>query len=97
MNLANFFNHDFKDGDFVLYDKNGNELYFEHSDGYWIKKEYDKNNNLIYFENSREHWAKYRYDKSNNIIYWENSRDGVIIDKKNIIEINGKKYKLMEE
>ncbi|MBC8147049.1 MAG: hypothetical protein H8E98_03590 [Bacteroidetes bacterium] len=35
-----------------LYDKNGNQIYFENSDGYWEKREYDSNGNKIYFENS---------------------------------------------
>ncbi|MBC8147222.1 MAG: hypothetical protein H8E98_04480 [Bacteroidetes bacterium] len=35
-----------------LYDKNGNQIYFENSDGYWEKREYDSNGNKIYYENS---------------------------------------------
>ena len=34
------------------YDKNGRNIYYEHSDGYWYKYEYDENGNQIYSENS---------------------------------------------
>ena len=29
-----------KDFPFVIDDKNGNEIYYENSDGYWLKREY---------------------------------------------------------
>ena len=35
-----------------LFDKNGNKIYYEESDGYWYKKGFDSNNNEIYFESS---------------------------------------------
>ena len=35
-----------------VYNTNGNLIYIENSNGYWIKKEYDINNNLIYYETS---------------------------------------------
>jgi hypothetical protein len=41
-----------KDFPFKIKDRNNNEIYFENSDGDWIKREYDKNNNQIYYENS---------------------------------------------
>jgi hypothetical protein len=34
------------------YDDNGNLIYLENSDGYWVKHEYDSNGNRIYYENS---------------------------------------------
>ena len=50
--LAKFFNHDFNDGDFKLYDKNNNEVYFEDSHSYyWSKTKYNENDKLIYYEN----------------------------------------------
>ena len=33
-------------------DSNGNEIYYEDFNGYWIKNEYDSNNNEIYYEDS---------------------------------------------
>ena len=63
---------------------------------------YDSNNKLIYFENSDEYWKKIEYDSNGNRIYYEDS-DGTIIDnrpkescKGKVVEIDGKKYKLVE-
>jgi hypothetical protein len=37
---------------FIINDHNGNKIYAENSDGYWIKAEYDSNGNEIYWETS---------------------------------------------
>jgi hypothetical protein len=37
---------------FIINDTNGNEIYYEYSDGYWMKSEYDANDKEIYYENS---------------------------------------------
>jgi hypothetical protein len=58
---------------FRIKDKNNNEIYYEHSDGYWEKQEFDKNNNPIYLENSNGYWEKQEFDKNNNEIYYERS------------------------
>jgi len=49
--IAQFLN--VKDFPFVIKDKNGNEIYYEDSDGLWCKSEYDDEGNNIYFENWR--------------------------------------------
>ena len=59
----------------VLYDKNGNEIYSENSEGQWSKREYE-NNNRTYLEDYDGYWRKYEYDKNGNEIYWKDS-DGV--------------------
>jgi len=41
-----------KEFPFEIKDSNGNEIYYENSDGYWTKKEYDSSNNEVYFEDS---------------------------------------------
>jgi YD repeat-containing protein len=41
-----------KDFPFSIKDKQGNELYFEDSDGFWHKLEYDSSGNIIYYEDS---------------------------------------------
>ena len=41
-----------KDFPFIIKDNNGKEIYCEHSNGHWHKREYDDNGNKIYFENS---------------------------------------------
>ena len=51
MSLSKFFNHDFDKGDFKLYNKNGNKVYREYSDGYYNKTEYNENGDIIYYEN----------------------------------------------
>ena len=84
------------------YDSNGNQIYFENSNGYWRKREYDSNGNEIYFEDSNGYWCKREYDSNGNVIYSENS-DGAIIDNRpkgcegKVVEIDGKKYKLVSE
>ena len=65
----------------IVYDTNGNVIYFENSSGDWAKKEYDTNDNLIYFETSDGFWIKYEYDTNGNEIYYEDS-DGVIRDNR---------------
>jgi YD repeat-containing protein len=77
-----------KDFPFVIEDKNGNEIYFENSSGYWIKREYDNQGNKIRYENSNGNWSKHEYDEQGNKIRYENS-DGYIVDNrpKPIIEL----------
>ena len=41
-----------KEFPFEIKDKNGKEIYYENSDGYWIKHEYDQNGKVIYSETS---------------------------------------------
>jgi len=62
-----------KDFPFDIRDKNGNEIYWEISDGYWVKSEYDSNGNEIYVEASNGYWAKSEFDSNGNEIYLENS------------------------
>jgi hypothetical protein len=71
--VAQILKHDFSNGDLSLYDSNGNEIYYENSNGYWFKREYDTNGNRIYYETSDGFWSKYDYDSNNNHIYLENS------------------------
>jgi hypothetical protein len=62
-----------KEFPFTIKDSNGNEIYWEDSDGYWIKSEYDSNGNEIYWEESNGYWSKKEYDSKGNEIYWEDS------------------------
>ena len=89
-----------KEFPFIINDKNGNEIYFENSTGYWYKYEYDSNGMKTYYEDSFGFWCKREYDSNGNRIYFENS-DGDIIDDRpkpscegKIVEIEGKRYKL---
>lgn len=40
---------------FIIKDKNGNNLYYENSNGYWAKREYDELGQEIYYEDSSGH------------------------------------------
>ena len=73
--------------------------------GQWLKWDFeanedleinDKNCRFIYRELSSGWWAKIEYDSQDNVIYYESS-NGTIIDNPSpeIIEHNGRKYKLM--
>ena len=72
-----------KEFPFRIKDSNDNQIYFENSNGFWVKTEYDSNGNEIYYENSNGFWAKREYDSNGNKIYFEDS-DGVIIDLKTL-------------
>ena len=102
MTIAQQIKWDFKtNGDLVIRDKNGNQIYREYSNGYWTKRERDSQGNRIYFESSTGFWAKYEYDSKGKEIYYENS-EGKIIDKRpkpcenKIVEIDGEKFKLVK-
>ena len=90
-----------KEFSFEIKDKNGNKLYHENSDGFWVKREFDKNNNEVYYEYSSGYWEKREYDKNNNEVYFENSK-GTIIDKRSkkctnkVVTIDGVDYELKE-
>ena len=83
-------------------DANGNETYYEYSDGFGWKREYDAKGNETYYETHNGYWHKCEYDSKGNRTYYESS-DG---EKKGtprghactgkVIKIDGKKYKLME-
>jgi hypothetical protein len=71
---------------FTIKDSNGNEIYWENLDGFWIKREYDSNSNRTRFETSTGYWSICEYDEENREIYWENS-DGEILDNRPKTEI----------
>ena len=62
-----------KEFPFRIEDSRGNEIYFENSDGYWVKSEYDLQGNLIYEESSDGYWEQCKYDSNGNEIYLEDS------------------------
>jgi hypothetical protein len=41
-----------KDFPFTIKDKDGDQIYYENSNGAWFKKEFDLNGNRIYYEDS---------------------------------------------
>jgi hypothetical protein len=70
-----------KEFPFEIKDSNGNQIYFEDSDGYWEKREFNSDGNQIYYEDSDEYWAKYEFDSNGKEIYLKDS-DGTIIDNR---------------
>ena len=40
-------------GDLQIRDKNSNLIYFEDSDGFWVKQEYDSQGKVIYIKDSK--------------------------------------------
>ena len=87
---------------FEIKDKNGYVIYCEDSNGFWQKSEYDSNGYVIYCEDSNGFWWKSEFDSNGKEIYYENSY-GKIIDNRpkgcegKVVEIDGKKYKLVSE
>ena len=72
---------DFKtNGDLEIQDKNGNLIYWENSNGYWVKYEYDSQGNQIYCEDS------------DGLI--KDSRPKSCENK--VVEIDGEKFKLVK-
>tara|TARA_R110000868_G_scaffold204078_1_gene452093 strand:+ start:393 stop:710 length:318 start_codon:yes stop_codon:yes gene_type:complete len=72
---------------FTIKNKNDNQIYWESSDGYWVKREYDANHNQIYYEDSDGDWSKSEYDTNGKEIYFETSK-GVIKDNRpKIVEV----------
>jgi len=69
--IAQFLN--VKDFPFVIKDKNSNQIYYEVSNGFWLKSEYDDEGKEIYYENSDGFWIKREYDDQGNKIYFEYS------------------------
>jgi len=62
-----------RDGTTKIFDNNGNRVFWEDSDGYWIKSRFDSKGNEIYWEDSDGYWRKSKFDSRGNKIYWEDS------------------------
>lgn len=78
--LAQKANHNFNTGLYVIFDENGNEVYTENSNGYWIKHKYE-NNNVIYSKDSNGFWIEREYE-NNKVTYYADSSDGDWIKRK---------------
>jgi hypothetical protein len=60
-----------KDFPFSIKDANGNEIYFENSNGFWYINEWDADSREIYSINSNGYWWRGKYDVNGNTIYFE--------------------------
>ena len=54
-------------------DSNGNQTYFEASDGYWDRYEWDGTGKATYRQDSGENWERYERDAKGDVTYYENS------------------------
>jgi len=59
------------DNPIYLYDEDGNQVYFEDSDGFWWKSEYE-DGNPVYYEDSTGYWSRREY-KEDREVYREDS------------------------
>jgi len=56
-------------------DYNGNQTYFEASDGYWDRYEWDDKGRATYREDSGGNWERYERDDNDRVTYLEDSDD----------------------
>jgi len=60
----------------LVYDSNGNNIYYEDTNYNWSKYEYSTNGDYMlskYFEDSSGYWHKSEYDANGDTIYFEDS------------------------
>ena len=71
-----------KEFPFKIKDSKGNRIYWETSNGYWVKHEYDSNGNDIYWEDSngaiRDKRPKTDVQKAIELL----TKEGLIVDGK---------------
>ena len=67
-------------GDLQIRDKNSNLIYFEDSDGFWVKQEYDSQGKVIYIKDSKGYLVDKRPKPCEN----------------KVVEIDGEKFKLVK-
>jgi len=90
-----------KEFPFEIRDSDGNQVYYEDSNGFWWKSDYNSQGKEIYSENSFGFWWKSEYDSQGKEIYFEDSK-GTILDNRpkpcegKTVEIDGITYKLMK-
>jgi len=101
--LAKFFNHNFDNGYFRMYNNNGDTIYHEDLNGFWIKEYFNGGGRKkIYCEYLDGFWWKQEFNGNGKKVYLEDSKYGVIFDKRSkscdgkVVEIDGKKYQLKE-
>jgi hypothetical protein len=70
-----------KEFPFIARDGKGNDIYYEDASNYWSRREYDSEGNQTYFENSYGVVTKNQLKETN---------------QQGTIQINGKRYKLVE-
>lgn len=64
MKLAKQFNHNFDNGNFELFDKNNNVVFFENKEGYCEQYTFDKKGREIYFRTCGGYCEVTKYKKN---------------------------------
>jgi len=85
----------------VIEDANGNQTYYELSDGYWSRSERDANGYVTYHKDSDDFWYRSERAADGNETYYETSdgtkrgtpRSAKTCEGK-VVEVDGIKYKL---
>lgn len=62
----------FDNNSLTVYDKKGNEIYYQKG-MFWWKKTYDKKGNLIKTEDCYGHWTEIFYNENNEQVYYKDS------------------------
>ncbi len=52
----------------AIFDKNGNQIYWENWFGYWMKQEFDEDNRLTYYEYKSGDWER-RWYENGKLVY----------------------------
>lgn len=75
---------------YTIKDSEGNEIYREYTNGYWVKYEYKTFGNeskLSYYEEYKGYWVKREYDSEGKLIYIEDSTGVKLDDRPKVIEV----------
>jgi hypothetical protein len=84
----------------VVTDSQGNEIYFENSNGFWRKREFDDQGNGVYYEDGGGYWWKKEFNERGYQVYYEDSC-GIVIDdrpkRKVTIELTEDQLKKVKE
>ena len=56
-----------------LYDKEGKDVYYEDSNGYWQKYEYNRDGKQVYREDSCGYWWRCEYSQAGKAVYFKDS------------------------
>ena len=67
---------------YIEYDSNGNKVYVEIEDGFWIKSIFNEKNQITYLEKYNGTFQNWKYDENNSVFY-ENSEGETYIKEKN--------------
>ena len=62
-----------KDFPFEIHDKDGNEIYYELSDGYWVERTFNSKGKILTYKDSTGYSFECTYDSNGKILTFKNS------------------------